>query len=64
MDIGHVLIAGQRMTDEHEVRLVGIQRAVGLISNGEGREALAAVERQRLVLTEVDDLALRIGDLR
>src|SRR5262249_25673701 len=62
MDIGHVLVAGQRVADEHEVRLIRVQRAIGLISDGERHKLLAAVERQRIV--EMDDLALRIGDLR
>ena len=57
-----MLVAGQRVTDEHEVRLVGVQHAVGLIGDGKERELLAAVERKRIV--EMDDLALRIGDLR
>ena len=57
-----MLVAGQRMADEHQVRLVGVERAVGLIGDGEGREFLPAVERQRIV--EMRDLALRIGDLR
>ena len=64
MDIGDMLIAGQRVTDEHEVRLVRVQRAVGLVGDAEGRERLAAIERQRIVLAEMHDLALRIGDLR
>ena len=62
MDVGDMLVAGERMTDEHEVRLVGVERAVGLIGDGEGREFLPAVERKRIV--KMRDLALGIGDLR
>ena len=57
-----MLVAGERMTDEHEVRLVGVERAVGLIGDGKGRERLPAVERKRIV--KMRDLALGIGDLR
>ena len=39
MDVGHVLVAGQRMADEHEIRLRGVECAVGLIGDGEGRRA-------------------------
>jgi hypothetical protein len=56
-----MLVAGQRMADKHEVRLVGVERAVGLVGDGKRRELVPAVERQRIV--EMRDLALRIGDL-
>ena len=58
MDVGDMLVAGQRMADEHEVRLVGVERAVGLIGDGEGREFLPAVERKR-DRRKMRDLALR-----
>ena len=57
-----MLVAGQRMADEHEVRLGGIKLAISLIGDRKLRELAPAVERQLLV--EMNDMALRIGDLR
>ena len=39
MGVGDMLVAGQRMTDQHEVRLGGVERAVGLIGHGIRRRA-------------------------
>ena len=64
MDVGDVLIAGQRMAHQHEVGLGGIEFAIGLIGDGKRRKLGPAIERQRLVRREVHDLALRVGDLR
>ena len=49
MDVGDVLIAGQRMTDQDGVGAIGIELAVGLIGDLERREIDAAIELQRLV---------------
>ncbi len=63
MGVGDVLVAGQSVTDEDGVRLLGIQRAVGLIGHGERREQLVAIEPQRLALREMHDLARGAMDL-
>ena len=44
---GDVLVAGQRVADQDGVRLVGVQRAVGLVGDAVGAELDAAVEPQR-----------------
>jgi hypothetical protein len=64
MDIGDMLVAGERVADEHQIRLRRVQFAISLIGDGEGCEAGPAIERQRLMRREMHDLALRIGDLR
>jgi hypothetical protein len=50
--IGNVLIAGQSMADQHRIRLCGIQLAIGLVGDLEGREIDARLEPQRLVRAE------------
>ena len=52
MDIGDVLIAGQRMADQDGVGALGIELAIGLIGDLERREIDAAIEPQRLVGAE------------
>ncbi len=47
-----MLVARQRMADKHGVGPVGVERAVGLIGDGERREAHPAVERERRFRTE------------
>jgi len=47
--IGGVLVTGQRMADENRIGAVGIQRAVGLVGDVEGRQRLPAIEAQRRV---------------
>ena len=42
-----ILVAGQRMADQHRVRPVGIERAVTLPRDRHRRQRLAAVEGQR-----------------
>ncbi len=44
MDIGDVLIAGQRMADQDGVRALGIERTIGLVGDLERREIDARVE--------------------
>src|SRR4029453_6692354 len=64
MNVGDVLIAGQRMADENEIRLRRVELAIGLIGDGERRKLSAAIERQGLGRRKVHDLALRVRDLR
>ena len=47
MFLGDELVERQRMADQHGVRLVGIERAVGLVGHAIGAELDAAVEPQR-----------------
>ena len=46
---GDELIAGQGMTDQDGVALVGVERAIGHIGDGEGRQRAAAIQLQRRV---------------
>ena len=47
MLLGDELVAGQRMADQDGVRLVGVERAVGLVGHPIGAELDAAVEPER-----------------
>ncbi len=49
MGIENVLVAGQRMADQHRIGARCIERAVGLISDLKRTEIDAGVEPQRLV---------------
>ena len=56
---GDVLVAGQGMADEDGVRLGGIERAIGLVGNGDRRQELIAGKPQRLALGQAQNLARR-----
>ena len=62
MDVGDVLVAGQRMTDENEIRLAGVERAVGLVGDGERARARrrnrAAAARRRKCTISLCGLAI------
>jgi hypothetical protein len=45
MEVCDVLVPGQRMADEHKVRLGGVELAISLIGDGKLREVAPAVER-------------------
>ncbi len=62
MDVGDVLVAGERMADQHRVAALGIERAVGLVGDLERREIDAGIEPERLVDAEADDQ--RMGMVR
>ena len=49
MQVGHVLVAGERMADQHGIGALGIERAVGLVGDLERRELDAGIELERLV---------------
>ena len=48
----HVLVAGQRMADQHRVAAGGVERAVGLVGDLERRQRHAGVELERTVGAE------------
>ena len=54
----HMLIAGQRVADQYRVAALGVERAVGLVGDLEGRERDAGIKRQRFVGTEPRDQAI------
>ena len=51
----HVLVAGERVADQHRIGALGIERAVGLVGDLERRELDAGVELERLVGAEIGD---------
>ena len=63
MHIGDVLVAGQRMADQHRVGAIGVELAIGLVGDLERGEIDAAIEPQRLVGAELRDLRTRMIDL-
>jgi hypothetical protein len=60
MRVGHVLIAGQRMTDQHRVRAPGIESPVGLIGDLERLEVDAGIERKRPVRAKAHNRRPRV----
>jgi len=60
MDVGDVLIAGQRMADQNGVGTVGIELAIDLIGDLERRQIDAAIELQRLVHAELGQQRTRM----
>ena len=62
MGLGDELVQGQRMADQHGVRLVGIERAVGLVGQGEGAQLDAAIEPQATLRAEYGRLAGAQGE--
>ncbi len=60
MDVGDVLVAGQRMADQDRVAALGVERAVGLVGDLERREIDAGIEPQRLVGPEAHDRRMRL----
>ena len=63
MHVGDVLIAGERVADQHRIAALGIERAVGLIGDLERREIDAGIEPQRLVEPETHDRRMRVVGL-
>ena len=59
MQVGDVLIAGERMADQHRVAALGIEPAIGLIGDLERREIDAGIETKRLVRAEAHDRRMR-----
>jgi hypothetical protein len=52
MDVGDMLIAGQRVEDQNRVGSVGVELAIGLIGDLERLKIDAAIEPQRLIGAE------------
>ena len=48
----HMMVAGQRVADQHRVGALGVERAVGLVGDLERRELDAGVELERTVGAE------------
>ena len=61
--VGDMLVAGQRMADQHGVGLRRVQRAVGLVGDLERRQQHAGVELQRPVGAEAQHRAGRLVGL-
>ena len=60
MDVGDVLVAGERVADQHRIAALGVERAVGLVGDLERREVDAGIEPQRLVRPEAHDRRMRL----
>ena len=58
--IGDMLVAGERVADQHRVGAIGVQRAVGLIGDLKRRQVDAGVEPKRLVRTKTNDVGMRL----
>jgi hypothetical protein len=58
--IGDMLVAGQRMADQDRVGAVRVELAIGLVGDLERRKIDPAVERQRLIGTEMRDERTRM----
>jgi hypothetical protein len=63
VDVGDMLVAGQRMADENGIAARGVELAIGLVGHLEGREIDAGHELQRPVGAEAHDEARRIRRL-
>ena len=59
MQVGDVLVAGERMANQHRVAALGIERAVGLITDLKWSELDARIERKRLIRAETNDERMR-----
>ena len=49
MGIGDMLVAGQCMADQNGIGFIGIERAIGLVSDGQRRQSDARIHHQRAV---------------
>ena len=60
MDVGDMLVAGQRMAEQDGVGLVGVQLAIGLIGDAEGAQRHARRHGQRLRRVKDRNRAVRL----
>jgi hypothetical protein len=60
MNVGDVLIAGERVADQHRVAALGVERTVGLVGDLERGEVDAGIEPQRLVHAEAGNERMRM----
>jgi hypothetical protein len=63
MEVGDVLIAGQRVADQHRIAALGVERAVGLVRDLKRGELDPGIEMQRLVHAEADDERMGVVSL-
>ena len=60
MIVDGVLIAGQRMANQHRIAAIGIERAIGLIGDLQRGKIDAGVQVQRIVRGKTDDRRMRL----
>ena len=60
MLVDDVLVAGQRVADEHRIAARGVERAVGLISDLQRSKIDSGIEPQRIVGGKTHDQRMRI----
>ena len=63
MAIGDMLVAGQRMADQHRVGFVGVERAIGLVGDRSIGRGARRRRVQRVIGAELSHEALRRIDL-
>ena len=63
MNVGGMLVAGQRVAYQNGVAALGVERAIGLIGDLERGKLDAGIEPQRLVGAELHDQRTRIVGL-
>ena len=63
VDVGDVLVAGQRVADENGVGAVGVELAIGLVGDLPGSQRGARIEGERLVRAEARHRARRLVGL-
>ena len=51
----HVLVAGERVADQHRIGALGVERSIGLVGDLEWRKLHAGIELERLVGPEAHD---------
>ncbi len=52
MHLCHILVAGQRMADQHRIAALGIQRPVAAIGHRQARQMAPAIQRQPILETD------------
>ena len=63
MEVRDMLVAGQGMADEKRVRALGVERAIGLIGDGQGRQRRARIHDERRRRIDAEREAVRRGCL-
>ena len=64
MHAGDVLVAGERMADQHRVAARRVERAVGLVGDLERAQLDAGIELERLVRAKMSDSSESCGCVR
>ena len=60
MNVGDVLVAGERMADQDCIAALGIELAIGLVGDLKWIQINARIEPQRLIFAEAHDRRMRI----